>query len=86
MITVFVTLAMIFFPCELGEMVTNQYELLDDELCQLDWYLFPIEMQRSLVIFMSFTQQPAMIRGFANVRCGRDTFKKVGFDWGGEMN
>lgn len=71
--------SLIFLLCELGEMVTNQYEMLDFEMYQCDWYLFSVGMQRSLVIFMSFSQQPIMIQGFGNTRCVRDTFKKVSF-------
>lgn len=71
---------LIFLLCELGETVTNQHELLNDELCQCDWYLFSVGMQKLLVIFISLTQQPVLIRGFANIQCVRDTFKRVRSD------
>lgn len=81
-ISIISALILIFYLCESGEMVTNQYKVLDFGLYQCDWYSFPIRMQRSLVVFMSYTQQPVMIQGFANVRCIRDTFKKVNLDLG----
>lgn len=81
-ISIISALILIFYLCESGEMVTNQYKVLDFGLSQCDWYSFPIRMQRSLVVFMSYTQQPVMIQGFANVRCIRDTFKKVNLDLG----
>lgn len=73
------SLVLIFFLCELGNMVTNQYELLNDEMYQCDWYSFSIEMQQMFVTFMSFTQQPVLIHGYGNTltQCRRDTFKKV---------
>lgn len=72
-----VSLILVFFLCELGESVANQYKLVDDELYQCDWYSFPIEVQRSLVIFRSYTQQPVLIQGFGNIRCVRNSFKNV---------
>lgn len=71
------SLLLVFLLCEFGGNVTKQYELFDDELWKCDWYLFPIELERKYVIFMSYTQQPAMIRGYGNVRCVRDSFKNV---------
>lgn len=76
-IAMIVALVLVFLVCELGEMVTSQYESLNDELHQCDWYLFPVGMQRMLVIFMSYTQQPVLIRGYGNVRCVRVSFKNV---------
>lgn len=77
-----VSLALILLLCEFGETVVDRFELVDDKLCQCEWYLFPVGMQKPLAIFMLFTQQPVMIRGFANVRCVRETFKKVNLDYG----
>lgn len=61
----------------------NQYELLNDEMYQCDWYSFLIEMQQMFVTFMSFTQQPVLIHGYGNTltQCRRDTFKKVINKW-----
>ena len=76
-VIVFWSFASIFFFCAFGEMVTHQFNVFDDELCQCDWYLFPIEMKRMMIIFMVNTQQPAIIQGFANTVCTREAFKKV---------
>lgn len=67
----------IFIFCEHGELVNNGFNEFNEELCQCDWYLFSIEMQRNLIIFNEYTQQPAIIRGFANTVCTREAFKKV---------
>lgn len=76
-IAAIVSLILILLLCELGETVANQYALLNDELCQCDWYLFSVEMQQLLLTFMSFSQQPVTIRGYGNTQCIRETFKKV---------
>lgn len=70
---------MVFFLCELGEMVTNQYEGFNVELYQCDWHLYPIGMQQVFVTFMSCTQHPVFIHGYGNIltQCTRETFKKV---------
>lgn len=70
-------IAFIFFFCEFGEMLTNQFNVFDEELCQCDWYAFPVEIQRMLVIVMINTQQTTALRGYANTFCTRDFFKKV---------
>lgn len=64
--------------CEFGEMITGQFIAFnDDELSQLSWYLFSVELQRLLVIFMAFTQKPMTVRGSGNIKCTRESFKKV---------
>ena len=74
MFWIFATIA---FFCEMGEMVTDQFEKFNTKLYQCDWYLFPIEVQRMLVIFMSDTQKPVFIHGYGNILCIRENFKKV---------
>lgn len=63
--------------CEFGEMLTQQYELFNDELSQCNWYLFSIEIQQLLLITMANSQQPTKIRGFGNAICSRDSLKRV---------
>ena len=63
--------------CELGEMVTKLFDKFNVRLYQCDWYLFPIEVQRMLVVFMSDTQQPVFVHASGNIQCIRENFKKV---------
>lgn len=76
---IFDEFVLIFLLCELGETVTSQFELLNDELYQCDWYLFPVRMQQMFVTFMKCTQQTVLIRGYGNTltQCTRETYKKV---------
>lgn len=62
---------------EFGNSVTDEFEKFNDELCRCKWYLWPIEMQKSMIIFIVGTQEPVLIRGFCNIVCIRETFKKV---------
>lgn len=74
---VLLTFAIIFSVCECGERVTHQSNTFNYELSQCDWYLMPIEVQRLLVVFMAYTQQPLLLRGYGNIVCTRDAFKSV---------
>lgn len=58
-------------------MLSYQFRMFNEELWQRDWYLFPIELQRMLVIFMLDTEQSMIIRGYGNIKCTRDAFKGV---------
>lgn len=62
---------------ELGEMLLRQFFRFDNALYQSNWYLFPIETQRMLLIVIANAQQPIIIHGFGNVACTREVFKKV---------
>lgn len=63
---------------ELGEMITNQFNLYSYELNQCpNWDLFPLEMQRMFAIFLSNAQQLTLIRGYGNELCARATAKEV---------
>lgn len=63
--------------CVLGEMVTIQFCEFNEQVYQCHWYLFSVEMQRIFGVFMSITQQTAVVRGFANALCTHEAFRKV---------
>lgn len=69
---------LLFFYCEAGQFVMNEFEEFAHQSYQtIAWYLFPIEMQKMLVIVMLNTQQPVVVHGLANAMCMREIFKKV---------
>lgn len=67
--------------CELGELISEQYEKVDLQLFECKWYRFPIQIQRELVIVIANVQQPVYIYGYGNVLCTRDTLKEVRLYW-----
>lgn len=73
------TFVLIFLLCEFGGMVTDRFERFYDDLCQCEWNLLPMDMQRIYLMFVLNAQQPAMIRGFASIVCTRVFFSKVKF-------
>lgn len=74
-----VLFAYLYTFCELGEMVCKEFETFDNELNQCNWYAFPLKIQQIFIIFMVNTQQPTTVRGYGNILCTRETFKKVIF-------
>lgn len=72
-----ISFSVLSFYCECGIRVINQFSHFDETVCKCDWYTFPIELQRMLLIFMTSTQQPPLIHGFANAACTRESLKNV---------
>lgn len=65
------------FCSELGQRFSNSFENVDNVFDQLDWYLFPIRIQRLVPMAIMNVQQPVEIKCFGNILCCREQFKKV---------
>lgn len=66
-----------FIICELGEQLSSKFAEFSDALYQCDWHSFPNEAQKVLLALMMFAQEPVIVKGFANILCARESFKKV---------
>lgn len=77
MITLFWSVFPIYLFSDLGEDVSNHFYELNDTIYQSEWYAFPIEVQRMLPILLMTTQKQVVPRGFGNLLCIRESFKKV---------
>lgn len=69
--------AFIFFACELGERISDRFDVFNAELSRCDWNLLSIKMQRMYLIFLLSTQQPVHIKCYGDIVCTRETFKEV---------
>lgn len=67
----------IFVFCELGINVTDRFNRIPDQIYDSEWYTFPMDIQRILPTVMVAAQQPLVLQGFANLKCTRESFKKV---------
>lgn len=79
---VFLVLAsfvVIGIACEFSARLTNQFETICDALLQCNWYLYPIKLQKMLIMVIVNVQQPVQVAGFGNMKCSRDSFKQVQF-------
>lgn len=74
---IFWSFAVTFLICNFGEDVTTKFIMCDRAMYECQWYRFPNEVQKMLPIIMISTQSPLIFRGFANVFCTRETFKRV---------
>lgn len=70
--------------CELGQRLTNAFEEINDEIWQMDWYLFPSQIQRMLPTIMNLTQKKVAFKCFGSIAGSRETFKKVSSTFGKE--
>lgn len=68
---------LVFFTCELGQQLTNTLARFEYKFEQLDWYLFPVKVQRSLPTVLNNVQKPVEIGCFGILRANRDQFKNV---------
>lgn len=75
--SLFVCCSFLALFCEFGEMITEQFEMFNDELSQCKWYLFSTDVQQMFVILMAFAQKPMNICGCGKIKCTRESFKKV---------
>ena len=66
-----------FIPCELSERISIAYDHVYYAIEELDWYAFPIELQKMLPIIMINVQEPVALQCYGSILCGRDVFKKV---------
>lgn len=63
--------------CEVGQMVTNQFDEFEVELEKCKWYLFETKFQRNYLIFLSIAEQPTTTYGYGHIECLRASLKKV---------
>lgn len=70
-------LGLVFFPCEVGQRLTNTFINIGDEFEQLNWYSFPTRIQRILPTILIGVQEPLAIGCFGIVSGSRVQFNKV---------
>lgn len=63
---------------EIGHYVQNVSDF-NYTVSQLDWYRYPIKIQRMLVPVLIFVQKPVVIQFFGSFSSSREQFKKVRF-------
>lgn len=76
---VFVSLFPFFVFCHFGGNLTYQFENVGDNLYQLEWYEYPMEVQKRLPIIIASTQKSIYMRGYGDTRSTYSVFKKVIF-------
>lgn len=67
----------VFFANEIGQRFSASFEKIEYEFDQLNWYLYPIKLQRIVPIMIVNVKQPIAIEFFGSAVCSREQFKKV---------
>lgn len=70
-------ISFLFVICEPGHFCTKQFEQIEDELSQCEWYALPIKFQRKYMVSLADTQTPTRLHSYGGVVCNRETSKKV---------
>lgn len=71
---------LLFIMCELGERATNSIGEISDKINELDWYSYPLEIQKRFTTILIIAQQPVFFECFGSIYCTRESFKKVSFN------
>lgn len=69
----------IFSICEFGQQLSNRFDEIHSSIWELDWFSFPIENKKTLIVVLAIAQRPARIVTFGNVEVTRETCKSVIF-------
>lgn len=69
----------IFVFCDMSEYVTSHFNEIDF-YNKCDWYSFPTVIRHLMPTLIVNTQQPVVVKGFGNISCTRETFKRVTFE------
>lgn len=68
---------LVFVVCELCQRASYFFIEINSSIDILDWYLFPINVQKIMPTLLIMAQQPVEIECFGSIVCDRDTFKRV---------
>lgn len=63
--------------CEMGERVCGMFSAVDETMDEIDWYLYPIEVQRMLPAIMIVAQKSIYVEFFGSITASRETFQQV---------
>lgn len=67
----------LLMTCELCQRINLTFDECSEMIEQLQWYLFPPEIQRIFPTILNFAQQSIEINCFGSMTSDRETFKYV---------
>lgn len=70
------SLVPLFVICSGFEEITNRFDTIDIYQ-ECDWYKFLPKVQRMIPFIIANAQESTGFKGYANISCTRDTFKRV---------
>lgn len=76
-LTIVVSMSLLFLYCYYGKIATDSFEEMADCLYQSNWQSLPIELQKYIVFMIANAQRPIIYHGFGVVNLDLQTFTKV---------
>lgn len=68
----------LFLFCHSGDKLTQRFEDVgDNAYAFVDWYMLPVNMQKSFTLIIALGQRNVFLRGFGGTRCTKEMFMKV---------
>lgn len=74
------SIGIVFIICEGVQRGCDAFNDLENIVeCQMDWYLYPKDMKKLLLVIVNVIQQPVEVKCFGSIPCNRETFVKVNY-------
>lgn len=65
--------------CYLGDNFTEKFIGLEKVAYEIDWFMFPVEVQKDLAYIMLVASKEVYLRGFGRVYCSLEMLMEVSF-------
>ena len=65
--------------CLFGDEVNSKFDEIHNWIYYCNWLTFPYRIQKLIPTILIAAEKPVYIQGFMNVRCIRESMKKVNF-------
>lgn len=76
-----VVMTYIYVLCLFGNEVTANLEQVNRSISESSWNVYPLKMQKYLIVMLIISEEPVYIQGFMNTKCTREVLKKVMISW-----
>lgn len=79
MYVILVAIAELYFYCSAGQMATDASLKFAHSMFEINWFKFPVNVQKILIPMIAYAQQPVYYHGFGVVYLNLSTFLAVSF-------
>lgn len=67
----------LYLFCYIGNHLTREFSRFGDEVYQLDWYMFPLQLQNNLPMALVLMQKNVYLEAYGGVGCTLKVFQRV---------
>lgn len=76
---IFWSFMQLYILSHMGDILTTHLQDVGEEIYQMNWYLLPIHIQKTLPFSLMVAEEAVLIKAFGSFACTRETFSKVFF-------